>query len=101
MTRAANLKLNRLHLIKSSRSAASLLLLAAANAVLEQQIAASIADQMVASAVRPPMVVPMGKVEGRRKRRRQRMRWLDGITEIESTRLNSSHSGQSRMPSSA
>ena len=24
----------------------------------------------------------LGKIEGRRKRRRQRMRWLDGITDL-------------------
>ena len=28
------------------------------------------------------MLVMLGKIEGRRRRGRQRMRWLDGITEL-------------------
>ena len=34
--------------------------------------------QRADSAVKTPM---LGKIEGRRKRGRQRMRWLDGITD--------------------
>ena len=30
----------------------------------------------------------LGKIDGRRKRRRQRMRWLDGITYSMDTRLS-------------
>ena len=29
----------------------------------------------------------LGKIEGRRRRGRQRMRWLDGITDISSSKL--------------
>ena len=28
-----------------------------------------------------PMMLMLGKIEGRRRRREQRMRWLDGITD--------------------
>ena len=34
--------------------------------------------QRAGSSEKTPM---MGKIEGRRRRRRQRMRWLDGITD--------------------
>ena len=30
----------------------------------------------------------LGKIEGRRRRRQQRMRWLDGITDSVDTRLS-------------
>ena len=31
----------------------------------------------------------LGKIEGRRRKRRQRMRWLDGITDLMDLRLSS------------
>ena len=34
----------------------------------------------------------LGKIEGRRRRRRQRMRWLDGITDLMGMNLSNSGS---------
>ena len=34
----------------------------------------------------------VGKIEGRRRRRRQRMRWLDGITDLMDMNLSNSGS---------
>ena len=35
-------------------------------------------------------ILVLGKVEGRRRRGRQRMRWLDGITDLKDMNLSNS-----------